>query len=74
MTIQSLTVAYRAGARKPSDIVDEVYDKIAASGERPVWITVIPKGEALARARQHQEDPIASRSPCTVCRSQSRTT
>jgi allophanate hydrolase len=59
MTIADLTDAYRAGTRKPSDLIAEVYSKIAASGERPVWISVVPQEQALARARQLEEDPQA---------------
>jgi allophanate hydrolase len=59
VNIATLTEAYRAGTRKPSNVIAEVYGKIAASGERPVWITVIPEAQSLARARQLEEDPLA---------------
>src|SRR5688500_8946030 len=59
MNIASLTEAYRAGTRNPSDVIAEIYSKIAATGERPVWISVVPQEQALARARQLEEDPLA---------------
>jgi allophanate hydrolase len=57
MTIGGLIDSYRAGTRKPSDVVGEVYRKIAASSDKPIWITVVPEEQALARARELEEDP-----------------
>ena len=48
---------------KPSEVVAAVYEKIAALGERPVWISVVPQEQALARARQLEEDPLAQALP-----------
>jgi len=48
---RALSGAYRSGAASPSAIVANVYDRIAASGDDGVWITVIPRKQALARAR-----------------------
>jgi allophanate hydrolase len=59
LDIGSLTAAYRSGAQKPSQVIASIYDEIARQGERPVWITVLPREEALRRARVLEEDPLA---------------
>ncbi len=50
LDIQTLAAGYAGGAFMPEDVIGEVYRRIAAAGERPVWITLTPKGDALAKA------------------------
>jgi allophanate hydrolase len=52
MDITSLQKAYALGELTVRAMVDGTYDRIAAEGERPVWITVIPREAALARAKE----------------------
>lgn len=48
--ILSLADAYRSGRLLPVDVIREVYTRVRARGERPVWIHVVPEAESLARA------------------------
>jgi allophanate hydrolase len=48
--IFALAAAYRSGSLRPVDVIGEVYRRIRARGERPVWIHLIPEAEALERA------------------------
>ena len=50
LDVFSLTNAYRSGRLNPAEVIAEVYRRIRARGERPVWIHVIPEAEALALA------------------------
>src|SRR5271168_4619332 len=48
--IFELTAEYRSGRRRPAEVISEVYRRIRARGERPVWIQVIPEEESVRRA------------------------
>lgn len=50
MDIASLEADDRAGRLTPADTIREVYRRIRARGERPVWIHLIPEEESLRRA------------------------
>jgi allophanate hydrolase len=50
LDISSLREAYERAALAPADVINAIYDEIAARGERPVWITVVPRQQALAKA------------------------
>jgi allophanate hydrolase len=50
MDIAALHAAYAAGQASPASVVAEVYDRIERDGLRPVWISVVPREQALARA------------------------
>lgn len=56
MNIAELTTAYRAGTLQPTDVVRMIYSKIAEYGERPVWITLVPEEQVLARTRELEQD------------------
>ncbi len=47
--------AYAAGALTPSRVVDAVYDRIAARGEDPAWISLVPRASAMAAARRLEQ-------------------
>jgi len=48
----ALVTAYGSGATTPRLVVAGIHDRIAANGNDGVWISVIPREETLARARQ----------------------
>ncbi len=50
LDIGALARGYASGAFAPADIVREVYARIEAIGERPIWISLVPLAEALAKA------------------------
>jgi allophanate hydrolase len=50
LDIAALKEGYASGALTPAAVIEEVYQRIAAKGERPVWISLVPKEEALAKA------------------------
>ena len=39
-------------SKRPTEIVEEVYRRIESRGLRPVWIELVPREAALARARE----------------------
>ncbi len=49
LDLESLQTAYDHALR-PGEVVAAIYDRIAARGEDNVWITLVPKEQALARA------------------------
>ncbi|HUB28960.1 MAG TPA: allophanate hydrolase [Terracidiphilus sp.] len=59
MDIGTLQSAYRAGTRTPCAVVAQIYDQIASTGERPVWITLVSREENLSRARALEGDHTA---------------
>lgn len=59
----SLREIYKSGAATPSDVIATVYDRIAAQPLAPVWISVMPREKALARARELERDPAGTRGP-----------
>jgi allophanate hydrolase len=63
MDIATLENAYRNGSLTPCVEVARIYDQIAQAGERPVWITLVPREENLARARALESDPTAQALP-----------
>jgi len=53
---RALVADYRAGRRKPRDVLELVYSRIKSGGERPIWIAVESFERALAaleRAERH---------------------
>jgi len=57
LDIATLTAAYASGETTPEQVMDDVFARIAAAGERPVWISVASREQvaaklADARARQ----------------------
>jgi allophanate hydrolase len=59
MDISSLENAYRAGTLTPSAEVARIYDAIERTGELPIWISLVPREEAIARARVLETDEAA---------------
>jgi allophanate hydrolase len=50
LDIAALTTGYETGAFAVSDVINHVYDRIAAQGERSVWISLRSREEALSKA------------------------
>jgi allophanate hydrolase len=51
LDFSSLAAAYAAGA-DPSDVIDEIYRRIAARGDDKTWLHLVPRAEALAAAQR----------------------
>ncbi|MCA1908277.1 MAG: allophanate hydrolase, partial [Magnetospirillum sp.] len=49
LDIASLKAGYETGTLTPQAVLDHVYARIAEMGERPVWISLVPKEQALAK-------------------------
>jgi allophanate hydrolase len=63
LTIDALHALYESGNAKPSDVVAEVYDRIGREPTQPVWISLVSRETALARARKLESDPDAIKQP-----------
>jgi allophanate hydrolase len=63
MDIGTLEGTYRRGDLRPSAVVARIYDEISRAGEHPVWITLVPREESLARAEELESKAGASRLP-----------
>jgi len=61
--ITALESAYRTGTLTPTALVEQIYSEIGTQGERPVWITVVPKASNLARAAELETHPSRSTLP-----------
>jgi allophanate hydrolase len=51
MDIAALHAAYNTGQRTPEDVVSKIYDRIESEGQRPIWISIVSREHATARAR-----------------------
>jgi allophanate hydrolase len=63
LDLGSLRKLYRSGAMTPSDVIAAVYERIAAYTDSPVWISLVPREKALARARKLEQAPMAAALP-----------
>jgi allophanate hydrolase len=61
--ITALQSAYRSGTLTPTALVEQIYGDIEAQGERPVWITLVPKERNLLRAAELEATASASALP-----------
>jgi allophanate hydrolase len=59
LDLGSLRTLYASKQVQPSEVIADVYDRIAAAPTKPVWISLVPRGEALARARALEKDSAA---------------
>jgi allophanate hydrolase len=50
LDLTTLRSAYDRGELSPSDLVNAVYDRVARRGDDHVWIHLVPREDALARA------------------------
>jgi allophanate hydrolase len=58
LDIATLAAAYADGSLTPADVIAQIFDRISAAGERPVWISLVPRAEALARANAAPKGPL----------------
>jgi allophanate hydrolase len=49
LDIASLTAGYTSGAITPEQVLDDVFARIAARGERPVWISLASRDQVAVR-------------------------
>lgn len=49
MDIAALQAAYTTGSQTPEIVVDAIYDRIDSEGLCPIWISLVPRDQALAR-------------------------
>ncbi len=57
LAIQDLLSLYRSGHVRPSEVIQQVYARIEERGEDHVWISLVPKQEALERAGALENGP-----------------
>lgn len=60
LLISDLLAQYRAGALKPSELVESLYERIHAFTGRGIWISLVPFERTLERARALGEHDPAS--------------
>jgi allophanate hydrolase len=58
LDLGSLRGLYKTGAATPADVIATIYDRIHAQPLEPVWISVVAREKALARARKLERDPV----------------
>jgi allophanate hydrolase len=58
LDLNTLLRGYATADLTPEAVVTEVYARIAARGERPVWITLVPQEQALAKLREASKGPL----------------
>jgi allophanate hydrolase len=63
LDLASLRELYKSGKATPSDIIGAVYDRIGDGALAPVWISMLTREKALAKARKLERDPLASALP-----------
>src|SRR5262245_19509759 len=59
----SLREVYKSGSMRPCDVVSTVYSRIQTDRLDPVWISVVPRKNALARGRELYHDSLATALP-----------
>src|SRR5258705_11429163 len=57
LAIPDLLSRYRSGDLRPSEVIQQVYARIAERGDDHVWISLVPKREALERADALENGP-----------------
>ena len=61
--IAHLRAYFSKGSLRPTDVVREVYERIAQNGVTPVWIHLPDREEALRRALELEHDPASRELP-----------
>ncbi len=56
--ISSLAAGYALGAFTPDDVINDIYDDIALRGEKPVWISLRSREEALRKLAIAPKGPL----------------
>ncbi|KAL8278749.1 hypothetical protein RQP46_008818 [Phenoliferia psychrophenolica] len=55
LDIKDLAPLYQSSALSPTEVVEAVYDRIAAYHDKAVWISLVPQAIAIAAAKALQE-------------------
>ena len=63
LDLASLRELYKSGKATPSDVIGAIYDRLAQGPFEPVWISILSRDKAMARARKLERDPLASALP-----------
>jgi allophanate hydrolase len=63
LNLASLRARYASRQVRPTDIIAEVYSAIAAEPVNPIWISLLPREVAMARAAALERDPLAAAKP-----------
>jgi len=63
LDVARLVEAYRSGTLSPAAVIRDVYARVARHAGNPVWISLVPEAEALARAAALESDPRARTLP-----------
>ncbi len=63
LDLATLRQGYAEGRFTPSQLVEAIYNRIAQDGEQPVWISLVPREQAVALARQLENDEQARSLP-----------
>ena len=58
LDIATLATSYDSGAITPEDVINDIYDTIAAEGENPVWISLRSRVDALSKAMNAPKGPL----------------
>jgi Asp-tRNA(Asn)/Glu-tRNA(Gln) amidotransferase A subunit family amidase len=51
LQLSTLAALYTASSAQPEDVINLIYDRIESAPLPPVWISLVPRAEALLRAR-----------------------
>jgi hypothetical protein len=51
LDLGSLRELYKSGTVRPCDVISTIYSKLQAGPPTPVWISQVPRKNALARGR-----------------------
>jgi allophanate hydrolase len=63
LDLGSLREVYKSGTLRPCDVIGTVYSKIQADPPAPVWISLSPRKNAIARGRELYNDSLATALP-----------
>jgi allophanate hydrolase len=63
LNLGALRDLYRSREARPSDVVAEVYRRIAGGPLEPVWISLVPREVAISRARKLEADSLSAAKP-----------
>ncbi|MCU1235461.1 MAG: Amidase [Candidatus Solibacter sp.] len=63
LDLASLRELYKSGKATPSDVIGVIYDRLAQGPLEPIWISVLSRDKAMAKARKLERDPLASALP-----------
>jgi len=58
--IHALLDAYAQGSVDPEAVIEMVYDRIEACSDKAIWISLLPRADALAAARALAEKDVTT--------------